>query len=256
MMSSAPVLPPGAARQRGICRLDLESSHLDSPSLRSYRGRMKVAARRQGSSAPPQARAPSRRARESLSLTARVRPRDRRGRRLGNRARLPAWLGGQPGAGHRSGPAAPHQGREVDAQRLPLLRRRLRTIMRTIDGEIVNIEGDPRSPHNEGSSARRARPPSSSTSIRTAPPRSCTARPAPPSWESLGSRLGDGPGGRAGQEDARRDLRRAARERQARQPHDRIFSLGGATLDNEWNHIQQKLMRGLGIVAIENQARI
>jgi formate dehydrogenase major subunit len=35
-----------------------------------------------------------------------------------------------------------------------------------------------------------------------------------------------------------------------------IFSLGGATLDNEWNHIQQKLLRGLGIVAIENQARI
>jgi len=30
----------------------------------------------------------------------------------------------------------------------------------------------------------------------------------------------------------------------------------GATLDNEWNHIQQKLLRGLGIVAIENQARI
>jgi formate dehydrogenase major subunit len=35
-----------------------------------------------------------------------------------------------------------------------------------------------------------------------------------------------------------------------------LFSLGGATLDNEWNHIQQKLMRGLGIVPIENQARI
>ena len=35
-----------------------------------------------------------------------------------------------------------------------------------------------------------------------------------------------------------------------------IFSLGGATLDCEWNHIQQKLMRGLGIVPIENQARI
>jgi formate dehydrogenase major subunit len=35
-----------------------------------------------------------------------------------------------------------------------------------------------------------------------------------------------------------------------------IFSLGGATLDNEWNHVQQKLMRGLGIVPIENQARI
>jgi formate dehydrogenase major subunit len=35
-----------------------------------------------------------------------------------------------------------------------------------------------------------------------------------------------------------------------------IFSLGGATMDNEWNHLHQKLMRGLGVVAIENQARI
>ncbi len=35
-----------------------------------------------------------------------------------------------------------------------------------------------------------------------------------------------------------------------------IFSLGGATMDDEWNHIHQKMMRGLGIVAIENQARI
>jgi formate dehydrogenase major subunit len=35
-----------------------------------------------------------------------------------------------------------------------------------------------------------------------------------------------------------------------------IFSLGGATMDNEWNHVHQKLMRGLGVVAIENQARI
>jgi formate dehydrogenase major subunit len=35
-----------------------------------------------------------------------------------------------------------------------------------------------------------------------------------------------------------------------------VFALGGATLDNEWNHLQQKLMRGLGVVAIENQARI
>jgi formate dehydrogenase major subunit len=35
-----------------------------------------------------------------------------------------------------------------------------------------------------------------------------------------------------------------------------IFSLGGALLDDEWNHAHQKLMRGLGIIAIENQARI
>ena len=35
-----------------------------------------------------------------------------------------------------------------------------------------------------------------------------------------------------------------------------IFSLGGAIHEIEFNHVHQKLMRGLGIVAIENQARI
>ena len=35
-----------------------------------------------------------------------------------------------------------------------------------------------------------------------------------------------------------------------------IGSLGGATMDNEWNYVQAKLMRALGVVSIENQARI
>ncbi len=35
-----------------------------------------------------------------------------------------------------------------------------------------------------------------------------------------------------------------------------IASLGGATLDNEENYLMKKLYTGLGIVAVENQARI
>lgn len=35
-----------------------------------------------------------------------------------------------------------------------------------------------------------------------------------------------------------------------------IASLGGATMDNEWNYLQAKLMRALGVVYVENQARI
>jgi formate dehydrogenase major subunit len=35
-----------------------------------------------------------------------------------------------------------------------------------------------------------------------------------------------------------------------------IASLGGATLDNEWNYAQLKLWRGLGGIWIENQARL
>lgn len=35
-----------------------------------------------------------------------------------------------------------------------------------------------------------------------------------------------------------------------------MASLGGATIDDEWNYIHQKLMRAAGLVSIENQARI
>lgn len=35
-----------------------------------------------------------------------------------------------------------------------------------------------------------------------------------------------------------------------------IASLGGATMDIEWNYVQAKLMRTLGVIGIENQARI
>jgi formate dehydrogenase major subunit len=35
-----------------------------------------------------------------------------------------------------------------------------------------------------------------------------------------------------------------------------LASLGGATMDNEWNYVQCKLMRALGVVFLENQARI
>ncbi len=35
-----------------------------------------------------------------------------------------------------------------------------------------------------------------------------------------------------------------------------VASLGGATMDNEWNYIHQKLFHALGVVYLENQARI
>jgi formate dehydrogenase major subunit len=35
-----------------------------------------------------------------------------------------------------------------------------------------------------------------------------------------------------------------------------IASLGGATMDNEWNYLQLKMFRSLGLIWLENQARI
>jgi formate dehydrogenase major subunit len=46
-------------------------------------------------------------------------------------------------------------------------------------------------------------------------------------------------------------------EAERRVNHTRaIVSLGGATMDIEWNYVQAKLMRALGVIGIENQARI
>ena len=35
-----------------------------------------------------------------------------------------------------------------------------------------------------------------------------------------------------------------------------LFSLGGATIDNEWNYAHLKMWRALGLIWLENQARI
>ena len=130
------------------------------------------------------------------------------------------------------------------------------TLIHTIDGKVVNIEGDPRSPHNEGALCPKG---AAIFQLHVNPNRPVQVlhrAPGATDWEVW---------------DLNRAMDRVAEL--VKKTRDEtfveklqngkvvnsttaIFSLGGATLDIEWNHIQQKLMRGLGIVAIENQARI
>jgi formate dehydrogenase major subunit len=130
------------------------------------------------------------------------------------------------------------------------------TLVHTVDGRIVNIEGDPRSPHNEGALCPKGAAIYQLHVNPNRPTRVLHRAPGAADWEAW---------------DLDRAMARIAelvkktRDETVieRLPDGRlvnmtpaIFSLGGATLDIEWNHIQQKLMRGLGVVAIENQARI
>jgi formate dehydrogenase major subunit len=130
------------------------------------------------------------------------------------------------------------------------------TLVRTIDGKIVNIEGDPRSPYSEGTLCPKG---AAIFQLHVNPNRPIQVlhrAAGAANWEVW---------------DLERAMDRVAEL--VKKTRDEtfieklengklinsttsIFSLGGATLDNEWNHIQQKLMRGLGIVPIENQARI
>jgi formate dehydrogenase major subunit len=130
------------------------------------------------------------------------------------------------------------------------------TLVHTIDGKIVNIEGDPRSPHSEGTLCPKG---AATYQLHINPNRPTTVlhrAPGATTWEEwdLDRAM-----------DRVADLVKKTRDETfiERLPNGKlvnmtpaIFSLGGATLDVEWNHIHQKLMRGLGIVAIENQARI
>src|SRR5215468_6317656 len=130
------------------------------------------------------------------------------------------------------------------------------TLIYTENGRIVNIEGDPRSPHNEGTLCPKGAAIFQLHVNPNRPTQVLHRAPGATRWEVW---------------DLERAMNRIAelvkKTRDEtfveRLPDGRVvnmtpalFSLGGATLDNEWNHIQQKLMRGLGIVAIENQARI
>lgn len=130
------------------------------------------------------------------------------------------------------------------------------TLVHTVEGKIANIEGDPRSPHNEGTLCPKGAAIYQLHVNPNRPTKVLHRAPGAVEWEvwDLERAMGRVAELVKKSRDETFIERLASGARVNMTPA--IFSLGGATLDNEWNHIQQKLMRGLGIVAIENQARI
>ena len=130
------------------------------------------------------------------------------------------------------------------------------TLIHSVNGQIVNIEGDPRSPHNEGTLCPKGAATFQLHINPNRPTKVLHRAPGAADWEvwDLNRAM-----------DRVAELVKKTRDEtfiehlsngKAVNATTAIFSLGGATLDIEWNHLHQKLMRGLGIVAIENQARI
>ena len=130
------------------------------------------------------------------------------------------------------------------------------TLVHTVNGQIVNIEGDPRSPHNEGTLCPKGAAIFQLHVNPNRPTQVLHRAGGATEWEVW---------------DIERTMNRIAEL--IKKTRDEtfieklgngklvnmtpaIFALGGATLEVEFNHVHQKLMRGLGIVAIENQARI
>src|SRR5881409_623398 len=130
------------------------------------------------------------------------------------------------------------------------------TLIQVKDGRIVNIEGDPRSPHNEGTLCPKG---AAIYQLHVNPNRATKVLHRAAGASELDVWDLDRAMDRVAElVKGTRDETFMERLENGKRVNctTAIFSLGGATLDNEWNHIQQKLMRGLGVVAIENQARI
>ena len=129
-------------------------------------------------------------------------------------------------------------------------------VVYTKDGELLDIEGNPRSPINQGTLCPKG---SASRQLVQHPGRLKTVRyrrPGGTEWESLDLET-------AMDMIAERVI--AARENGWQDVNedgwkvDRTLGfahLGGATLDNEENYLIKKAFSAMGAVQIENQARI
>lgn len=138
------------------------------------------------------------------------------------------------------------------------------TLVYVKDGAIVDIEGDPNSPINQGNLCPKG---AAIYQLHVNPNRLTQVlyrRPGGTQWETIGlEEAMDMVAERVKktrdetfQETYETTTPDGKTEQKVLMSTTAIFSLGGATMDNEWNHVQQKLMRGLGVVPIENQARI
>jgi formate dehydrogenase major subunit len=127
------------------------------------------------------------------------------------------------------------------------------------DGELVNVEGNPDSPINRGNLCPKG---AASFQLTVNPERQKKAlyrAPGATTWEPIAlERAMEMIAERVKKtrdDTFRRTMTIDGREVPVNHTLG-IASLGGATMDNEWNYVQAKLWRGLGGVFIENQARI
>jgi formate dehydrogenase major subunit len=129
-------------------------------------------------------------------------------------------------------------------------------LVHTVDGQIVNIEGDPASPLNYGNLCPKG---AAVFQLHVNPNRLTKVlyrKPGGTQWDVVELDWAMGRVAELVKQTRDETFVEALPNGKRVMMSPGIFSLGGALLDDEWNHVHQKLMRGLGIVAIENQARI
>ncbi len=138
------------------------------------------------------------------------------------------------------------------------------TMVSVVNGKVVNVEGNPNSPINEGNLCPKG---AASFQMMNTPLRQLKVKyraPGATQWEEKPldwayNRIAELTKETRDRTFARTWKTKGADGNEVEKEVNHtlaIGSLGGATMDNEWNYVQLKLMRALGVVNIENQARI
>ncbi len=127
----------------------------------------------------------------------------------------------------------------------------------TKGGEVIDIEGNPRSPINEGTLCPKG---ANSFQLTVNPHRVqhvLYRAPYSDHWETRSLDWALDQIARRVKEARDEGFREATEDGQRLNAVTNMGTLGGATLDNEENYLIKKLFGGgLGVVSIENQARI
>jgi formate dehydrogenase major subunit len=170
---------------------------------------------------------------------------------------LPVSKEPQPFSPQTAAKASRLRGSTVTASVCPYCAVGCGQLIYTKGGRLIDIEGDPRSPINEGTLCPKganafqlATNPHRVTQVLYRAPYSDRWEPKPLDWalDQIARRV-----------KAARDAGLVSRSEDGRLLNSvkTIGTLGGATLDVEENYLMKKLFTGgLGVVSVENQARI
>jgi formate dehydrogenase major subunit len=132
-------------------------------------------------------------------------------------------------------------------------------LMHVRDGKLINIEGNPDSPISRGNLCPKGAASFQLTVNPNRQTRCLYRRPGGKEWEPIELERAMDMIAERTRRTRDQSFQRTVRidDREVTVNHTlALGSLGGATLDNEWNYAQAKLWRGLGGVFLENQARI
>jgi formate dehydrogenase major subunit len=127
------------------------------------------------------------------------------------------------------------------------------------DGKLINVEGNPDSPISRGNLCPKGAASYQLTVNPNRQTRCLYRRPGGKAWEPIELERAMDMIAERTKRTRDQSFQRTVRlgDREVTVNHTlALGSLGGATLDNEWNYLQAKLWRGLGGVFLENQARI